>query len=231
MILKQFSAGIYETNNYLLICEETREAALIDASGDFEAVEKLLKDTNAELKYLLNTHGHWDHIMGDNEIQKAFVPQQKDKQLSEESGTYEEQRRLLKVLIHKSDEFYLKMLPAQLVMHGVKPCAPPKINGFLEDNQEITVGNMKIKVIHTPGHTPGGVCFLVEKSLFSGDTLFAQSVGRTDFPGSSYKAIEASIKNKLFTLDDDVVVYPGHGPSTTIGYEKENNPYFGAKVR
>jgi len=116
-------------------------------------------------------------------------------------------------------------------MFGMKSAETPKIDGFLEDGQIIEVGNLKLKVIHTPGHSAGGVCFLVDKILFSGDTLFADSVGRTDLPGGSYETLGNSIKNKLFTLNEDITVYPGHGESTTIGYEKQNNPYFGVKIK
>jgi len=210
MILKHFTAGELETNNYLVICEETREAALIDAGGNYEKTVRLLKENNANLKYILHTHGHFDHVQGDWELQKNFD---------------------VKILIHKDDESLAKSLKQQLMMFGMKSAESPKIDGFLEDNQIIEVGKLKLKVIHTPGHTQGGVCFLVDKSLFSGDTLFADSVGRTDLPGGSYEALGNSIKNKLFTLDEDIIVYSGHGSSTTIGYEKQNNPYFGAEAK
>lgn len=210
MILRHFTAGEYETNNYLLICEDTKEAALIDAGGNYEATVKLLKENGASLKYILHTHGHFDHVQGDSQLQKEF-------------GT--------KVLIHKGDEFFVKSLKQQLVMHGMRPSDPPEINGFLEDGQEISVGNLKLKVIHTPGHSEGGVCFLVDKCLFCGDTLFQDNVGRTDLPGGSYKTLGESIKNKIFVLDEDIIAYPGHGDSTSIGYEKKNNPYFGETAR
>ena len=210
MMLKHFTAGEYETNNYLVICEETHEAALIDAGGNYKKTVDLLKETNAELKFILHTHGHFDHVQGDWELQKNFD---------------------VKTFIHKNDELLANSLKQQLMMFGMKSAESPKIDGYLEEGQIIEVGNIKLKVIHTPGHTSGGVCFLTDKILLSGDTLFADAVGRTDLPGGSYKILEDSIKNKLFTLDEDITVYPGHGPSTTIGYEKENNPYFGAKVR
>ena len=209
MILKHFTAGEYETNNYLVICEETHEAALIDAGGNYKKTVDLLKETNSELKFILHTHGHFDHVQGDWELQKNFD---------------------VKTFIHKNDELLANSLKQQLMMFGMKSAESPKIDGYLEEGQIIEVGNIKLKVIHTPGHTSGGVCFLADKILISGDTLFADAVGRTDLPGGSYKILEDSIKNKLFILDEDITVYPGHGPSTTIGYEKENNPYFGAKV-
>ena len=210
MILKHFTAGEYETNNYLIICEETREAALIDAGGNYEKTASLLKENNAKLKYILHTHGHFDHIQGDWELQQNFD---------------------VKTFIHKNDEPLAKSLKQQLNMFGMKSAESPRIDGYLEDGQVIEVGKLKLKVIHTPGHSSGGVCFLVDKILFSGDTLFADSVGRTDLPGGSYQILGDSIKNKLFALDEDIVVYSGHGPSTTIGHEKENNPFFGAKVK
>ncbi|HBG49643.1 MAG TPA: MBL fold metallo-hydrolase [Cyanobacteria bacterium UBA9971] len=210
MILKHFTAGELETNNYLVICEETREAALIDAGGNYEKTAKFLKENNANLKYILHTHGHFDHVQGDWELQKNFD---------------------VKILIHKDDEPLVKSLKQQLMIFGMKSAEAPKIDGFLEDGQIIEVGNLKLKVIHTPGHTQGGVCFLIDKVLFAGDTLFAESVGRTDLPGGSYEALGNSIKNKLFTLDENIIVYPGHGPSTTIGHEKQNNPYFGAEAK
>lgn len=210
MILKQFTAGEYETNNYILICEETNEAVLIDAGGNFAATVSLLKENNAELKYILHTHGHWDHIQGDWELQKNFPE--------------------VKTYIHKDDELFAKSLKQQLAAYGKNEIEPPQIDGFLEDSQVIEFGNIILKVIHTPGHSAGGVCFLTDKVLISGDTLFAESVGRTDLPGGSYETLKNSIKNKLFTLDEDITVYPGHGPATSIGYEKANNPFFGAKV-
>jgi glyoxylase-like metal-dependent hydrolase (beta-lactamase superfamily II) len=209
MIIKHFTAGEYETNNYLLICEETKEAALIDAGGNYETTVKLLKENNASLKYILHTHGHFDHIQGDVPLQKEFGA---------------------KVLIHKGDEFLVAALKQQLVLHGMKPVEPPVIDEFLEDGQEISVGNIKLKIIHTPGHSQGGVCFLTDKHLFCGDTLFQDNVGRTDLPGGSYKILGDSIKNKIFTLDEDITAYPGHGDFTTIGHEKENNPYFGKRA-
>jgi len=209
MIFKHFTAGIYETNNYILICEKTKEAVLVDAGGNYKKTAEILKENNAELKYILHTHCHWDHIMGDAEIQKNF-------------GT--------KVFIHKDDEFLVNMFEEQLKMLGLPFQPPPNICGFFEDDEEITVGELKLKVIHTPGHSPGGVCFLCENILISGDTLFQGSVGRTDLPGGSFEVLGKSIKNKLFVLDENIKVFPGHGDSTTIGWEKQNNPYFGMRA-
>ena len=209
MIIKTLVVGPFEVNNYLVIDEETKEAVLIDAGGNFEATKKVLDENEAKLKCILNTHGHLDHIAGDQEIQEKLG---------------------VKVLCHKADEFLVSALKQHLAHYGMPEYEIPRIDIFVEDEQEIVAGNMRFKVIHTPGHSPGAVCYLIDNVLFSGDTLFADAVGRTDLPGGSYDELKNSIQQKLFTLDDDIVVYPGHGSETTIGYEKAENPFFGAKA-
>jgi len=206
MIIKTLVMGSLQVNNYLVICEKTHNAVLIDAGGDYNSTIKEAEKYNAKIKYLLNTHGHLDHIAGNYDIQTK-------------AGA--------KVLIHKADEFLVESLQKQLAMYGMPNCETPKIDEFVEDGQIISVGELIFKVIHTPGHSPGSVCYLTDNALFAGDTLFADSVGRTDLPGGSYEELEKSIKNKLFTLDEAIKVYPGHGPSTSIGHEKIHNPFFG----
>lgn len=213
MIIKQFTAGGYETNNYLVIDEATKQAALIDAGGDFEKTAKLIEENDAQLKYILHTHGHFDHIQGDAQIKKGF----------NQFG--------IKIFIHKEDEFLVQALQQQLMLHGMKNVEPVSIDEFLTDGQEIFVGNLKFTVIHTPGHSPGGVCFHVENHLFAGDTLFREEVGRADLPGGNYQVLKNSIQKKLFLLPDQTIVYSGHGITTTIGHEKIHNPYVGANAR
>ena len=209
MIIKIFPLGLVQANSYLLIDELTKEAVLIDLGGNFQVIKDELEKYNASLKYILNTHGHFDHVMGEYDAQEFFkVP----------------------VYIHKEDEYLLANLPQQLVKFGFEPSSlPPKTITIFDENDVFKLGDKEIKVIHTPGHTPGSVCFLVQNNLFSGDTLFYTSVGRTDFEGGSFEQLSHSITQKLFTLNEEITVYPGHDCKTTIGYEKKYNCYFGTK--
>ena len=208
MILKTFPLGLIGANSYLLIDEESKEAILIDLGGDFTQIKNELEKNNATLKFILNTHGHFDHIMGERDAQNIVdVP----------------------VFVHENDKNLVENLPKQLERFGfVQNTEPPKNIKTFTENDTFKLGDKEIKVIHTPGHTPGSVCFLTDKNLFSGDTLFYTSVGRTDFEGGSFKELSNSIKEKLFKLDDDITVYPGHDTKTSIGYEKKYNCYFGS---
>ena len=205
MILKEYISGPIEANNYLLVDEETKEGALIDCS---EMKQEIVDDANAlgaNIKYILLTHGHFDHVLGVNEMKKAFGA---------------------KVYIHKSDVFMLENINQIMSLFGMnQKVEPPEYDELVEDGQELPLGNTKIKILHTPGHSEGGVCYLVDDKLFSGDTLFRESVGRTDLYGGNFKTLLNSVKGVLFNLDDDINVYPGHGPSSTIGHEKNYNQF------
>lgn len=204
MILKTFVELPLDNNNYLIIDEQSKAAVLIDASHYDEAIIDELKNQGAELKYILLTHAHFDHILG-------------VEQLVQKTGA--------KVLLHKDDELLLKDLNTYTYMMGMPSVNIPKVDTFITDGDIIEIGNLKVKVIHTPGHTRGGCSFLVDNSLFSGDTLFKESVGRTDLEGGNFKVLENSIKEKLFALPEEVSVYPGHGPYSWIGHEKKFNSY------
>ncbi len=210
MIIKKLTIGAFASNNYLVICEDTKDAVLIDAGGDYKSTIQQIKDSKAGLKYIFYTHAHLDHISGDRELKKNLQ---------------------LKTFLHKDDQFLVEMFKEQLKMFAMPELDEPIIDENINHGQKLDVGNLKFEVIHTPGHSPGSVCYLVEDALFSGDTLFADSVGRTDLPGGSYEQLEDSILNRLFTLDENIKVYPGHGSSTSIGYEKQNNPFFGLNSR
>ena len=205
MIIKTLNMGEFRVNNYLVIDEETSQAAIIDAGGDYELTVSEAKKYNAKIKYVLNTHGHLDHIAGDYDLQT---------------------KEGARVFVHKDDLSLVNSLKQHLQLFGMPDYEIPKVDEFVEDGQIITLGNLEFKVIHTPGHSQGGVCYLIDDNLFSGDTLFAESVGRTDLPGGSYEQLMKSIKEKLFTLDDSVKVFPGHGAASTIGHEKRYNPFF-----
>jgi glyoxylase-like metal-dependent hydrolase (beta-lactamase superfamily II) len=171
-----------------------------------------LNQNGLHLKYILQTHAHVDHISGAKDLQEATQTE---------------------VFLHQDDLLLLNSLPMQAFMFGLEMKPPPKINRFIKEDDIITVGAYDMRVIHVPGHSPGSVCFYMLRSvagnekpiLFAGDTIFHRSIGRYDLPGGSYEQLMTSIRNKLFVLPDDTIVYPGHGPMTTIGEEKRYNPF------
>lgn len=207
MILKQFILGSMENNNYLLIDEGakgSKEAVLIDCTEESEDIENTLLEYNANLKYILLTHGHFDHVLGVNNVKK---------------------KHNCKVLMHEADKPILESIESFSKMFDMPLTGDPQIDDYIKEGDTIKFGKNKIKVIHTPGHTQGCVCYLLNNDIFTGDTLFCDYIGRTDLPGGDFEQIVTSIKTKLYTLDENIKVYPGHGPTSTIGYEKENNQF------
>lgn len=206
MIIKQFILGPIEDNNYLLIDEESKEAVLIDCTEESSAIEKVISETGAKLKYILLTHGHFDHILGVNSFKEKYPD--------------------CIVCAHEDDKMLFDTIEDFAARFGVgQKVEIQKIDSYIKDGDIIKFGENDIKVIHTPGHTMGGVCYLVGNNIFTGDTLFYESVGRTDLPGGSFAQIKSSIESRLFTLDENIKVYPGHGMSSTIGHEKNNNKF------
>ncbi|PAB60904.1 MBL fold metallo-hydrolase [Anaeromicrobium sediminis] len=204
MIIERIPAGIYATNCYILTCEETYECAIIDPAGSANDIFNYIKENDFIPKYIILTHGHADHIGAVEELRSKFN---------------------LKVLIHKDDEYMLKNANYNLSAHMSGPNIEFNSDETFEDGQTIKLGNLEVLLIHTPGHTKGSSCILVENMLFSGDTLFANSIGRTDLEGGSFEDIIKSIKEKLIILDENIKVLPGHGPASTIGIEKATNPF------
>ncbi len=202
MIIKQFVLGQLENNVYLVMDEETKKAVLIDATMFSPEIEQTIKNLGAKVEYILLTHGHFDHVMGVNDLKRALKTE---------------------AVINKDDLAISDNVNEFTRLFGLPDSDIPQYDKFIKDGDIIQVGKMQIKVIHTPGHTEGGVCYLIEDKMFSGDTLFRESVGRTDLFGGSFAKLSNSIKNKLFQLDDNITVYPGHGPQTTIGHEKIYN--------
>ena len=178
----------------------------MDPGGYNKVLTKEVQENNVKIKYIILTHGHSDHICGVNE-HKADFPD-------------------AKVVAYKDEEAMLED-PNLNQSPGFGVPYSTKADILVNDGDELKVGDATLKFIHTPGHTTGGMCIYVEaaKALFSGDTLFCQSIGRTDFPGGSYREIMDSIRKKLFLLPDDTNVFPGHMGPTSIGFEKENNPF------
>ncbi len=201
--IKTFVEGPIDANNYLVIDEDSKEAVLIDCSSARSEFIQAIKDSGINLKKILLTHGHFDHLMGVDGFKDAFG-----------IGSF----------ICEDDMSQVKMVPDMLQMFlGMSGSVNISNFGFIKDGDIIEVGNSKIKAISTPGHTKGGMCYLVEDKLFSGDTLFQGSCGRCDLPEGDFSVIVKSIKEKLFALPDEIEVYPGHGGKTTIGYEKKFN--------
>ncbi len=209
MKILAYPNGIFGATTYLVYEEKSLEGAIIDCTSSIDEIEKEIKKRNIKLKYILITHGHFDHVYCIAKMKEKFPS--------------------APVMIHKDDMDLLNQIPIQCSMAGIKEIKVPCIDGLLDENSKnLTLGNKEIKIIHTKGHSKGGVCYLIDNILFSGDTLFKGSIGRCDLFGGDYKEIENSIKNKLFTLDENITVYPGHGDKTSIKYEKKYNPYFGS---
>jgi glyoxylase-like metal-dependent hydrolase (beta-lactamase superfamily II) len=209
MKVKIFPNGIYGAITYLVYDEISKEGALVDCTCSIDEIKEKIKKENINLKYILITHGHFDHVYCLSEAKENFPQTQ--------------------ILIHKDDMILLENMPTQCQMAEIEDVKIPCVDALLDENSHnLKLGNNEIKIIHTKGHSKGGVCYLINDILFSGDTLFQGSIGRCDLWGGSMSEIEQSIKNKLFTLDKNITVYPGHGDKTTIEYEKRFNPYFGS---
>jgi len=206
MFLKRLVIGALETNCYLISCKKTKKTAVIDPGGedDVDLILNLLQKNNFDLKYIINTHGHIDHIAGNN-LLKAKT------------------EALL--LIHRLDADMLVDANKNFSFFMGKVICSSPADKLLEEGDEISLGTLNLIVIHTPGHTPGGISLVSNNMVFTGDTLFAGGIGRTDLPGGSYPDLIKSIKEKLLFLGDDKTIYPGHGPDSTIGEERRTNPY------
>lgn len=206
MRITNLPSGALQANTYLAVDEKTNEGFIVDPGGYNKVLTNEVRDNDVKIKYIILTHGHSDHICGVNE-HKAEFPD-------------------AKIVAYKDEEAMLEN-PNLNQSPGFGVPYSTKADILVSDGDELKVGDVTLKFIHTPGHTEGGMCIYVKeaKALFSGDTLFRQSIGRTDFPGGSYKEIMDSIRKKLFLLPDDTNVFPGHMGMTSIGFEKENNPF------
>lgn len=196
--------GPIQANCYIVYDEKTKETVIIDPGAEGSRIMDVVKKENLQVKMIVNTHGHSDHIGADKYVREA-------------TGAA--------VAIHELDAPMLVSARENLSLYLGEKVEQPAADLLLHDGDCIGSGEVQFTVIHTPGHTRGGICLLFAEALFSGDTLFAESIGRTDFPGGSMNDLLKGVKTKLFTLDDSLVVYPGHGSSTTIGWEKNHNPY------
>lgn len=209
MQIKLFSFNPFQVNTYLLI-NDANECILIDA-GCFDAREcsklsSYITENKLSLKRVLNTHLHLDHIFGNKFIYEQFG---------------------IKPEGHQADDFLIERFPLMAKNFGINSESTIELGNYLKDNDKIILGEINLTVLHTPGHSPGGISFYAEKEncLFSGDTLFLGSIGRTDLEGGNFECLKESIENKLFILPENTLVFPGHGPKTSIAFEKNNNPY------
>jgi glyoxylase-like metal-dependent hydrolase (beta-lactamase superfamily II) len=197
-------AGSYEVNVILVWCDRTKKAALFDPAGDSEFMIEQIERNGLDLLYLINTHGHLDHITENHVIKSRFgVP----------------------LLIHALDRSMLTDPSKNLSLYAGEPVVSPDADGTLEDGDIVEIGDESLRALHVPGHTPGSLVFYQLGLLISGDTLFAGGVGRTDVPGSSEHVLYEQIRSKIYSLPEDTVVYPGHGPQTTVGEERRYNPF------
>lgn len=204
MIIEVLPVGNLEANCYIIGCGETNQAAVIDPGDEVERVLGKLLSLGLTTTAIILTHGHADHIGGVGQLKKATDAP---------------------VMIHRLDGDMLTNPALNLSSWIGEPLEFKSAERLLDDGEQIKVGSLLLEVLHTPGHTPGGICLSVGNQLFTGDTLFAQLIGRSDFPGGSHSTLIKSIKEKLMILPDETTVYPGHGPKSNIGYEKKHNPF------
>jgi hydroxyacylglutathione hydrolase len=202
MEYRSFLVGDLMVNCYLLWSGS--EAGVIDPGGPSDDLVQFLTQHSLQLKWILNTHGHADHIAGNGALQKKFGAP---------------------ILIHQADRIMLTSPTANLSVFIGESIVSPDAEGVLYDGDQLTLGGESIKVIATPGHTPGGISLYTLGLVFAGDTLFQESIGRTDFPGGNHQVLMTSIKERLFTLPAETIVLPGHGESTSIGHEIKHNPF------
>jgi glyoxylase-like metal-dependent hydrolase (beta-lactamase superfamily II) len=203
MILRKMELGDFGSNCYLVGDEDTKEGMIIDPGDDGSSIMKQVKALGLSIKIIVLTHSHIDHVGGLADVKKA-------------TGAV--------IAIHENEAPFLLKQPRLMEFMPPTPPSPPA-DRLLKDGDVIKVGKLKFKVLHTPGHTSGGICLLGDGVVFTGDTLFNFSIGRADFPGSDYDQEMQSIRSKLMTLPDETKVYPGHGPATTIGTERKGNPF------
>ncbi len=204
MILDTLPTGPLEVNCYIIGCEETREAAVIDPGGDVDRILQLLRKHRLNAVKIINTHGHFDHIGGNRALLEATGAE---------------------LIIHQDDRLLLDQAGTHAANFGLRADPSPAPTRELIGGETLQLGKLSLQVIHTPGHSPGGICLYVEDILIVGDTLFAGSIGRTDLPGGDHQLLINGIKEKLLSLPEATRVYPGHGPMTTIGQEKLYNPF------
>jgi hydroxyacylglutathione hydrolase len=207
MIQKALLVGLLEVNCYILGDEESKEAVVIDPGGNEEDILEALRYHDLHLKLIIDTHGHFDHVDANQPVKEATGAQ---------------------IAIHALDAHMLTVPSNDALLFTGNRARTSQADVLLKEGDVISFGNYHLKVLHTPGHTPGHISLVLENHtlVYVGDLLFAGSIGRTDFPGGSFEALINAVKTKIFPLGDQYTVFPGHGPVTTVGHERKNNPFF-----
>jgi glyoxylase-like metal-dependent hydrolase (beta-lactamase superfamily II) len=205
MLIHTFVTGPLETNTYLVGDRVAGEAVVIDPGGEVAEILEFLTKERLRLKYIVDTHGHFDHVSGNRALKEA-------------TGA--------RLLIHEADAGMLRTAERDARLFMIVASNSPPADMVLKGGEELKVGAVTLRVVPTPGHTPGGITLLAEGVAFCGDLVFHGSVGRTDLPGGSERVLLESIRRHILTLQDDTVIYPGHGPETTVGLERRQNPFF-----
>lgn len=204
MTIQTLAVGPLQVNCFILGCEKSRKAAVIDPGGEGERILEALNAAGLELQSIINTHGHFDHVGANGYLKEATGAE---------------------LLLHEADVPLLRRAAEHAAVFGLRTTSSPEPDRTLTGGERLAVGDLELQVIHTPGHSPGGICLLAAGHLFSGDALFAGSVGRTDLPGGNTETLIAGIRERLLVLPEETIVHPGHGPETTIGREKRTNMF------
>lgn len=204
LIIERLEVGAFAENCYVVGCPSTLEGVVFDPGDEVERIIKKVDELNLKIKYILLTHGHIDHV-------KELVAFKKDIDVP--------------VFMHHEDQFLLDNLPMQAAAFGLSHAGIPQIDKYITELDSIEFGDQKLQILHTPGHSPGSVTFVTDGVAFVGDVLFAGSIGRTDLPGGNFETLINSIQKKLFPLNDETIIYSGHGPATSIINEKKFNPF------
>ncbi len=204
MLVKKVIVGPFQANCYIIADEKGGEGIVIDPGGDVEVILDSIKSSNLNIIYIIATHAHIDHIAGVEQLKKL-------------TGA--------KFLLHFLDAPFLEDPKLNLSSLLQTPSTFSSPEKFLQEGEKVKLGKIELEVIHTPGHTPGSISLIIDECVFTGDTLFAGGIGRVDFPGGHFEALQKSIREKIFSLPSDTKVFPGHGPETTVEKEKKNNPF------
>lgn len=202
---RAFAVGPLGTNCYLVWDKETRKAGIIDPGGNKEQIASCVTDLGLDVEWVLLTHGHFDHVFYAGDLAREYEA---------------------RIGMHAADVSQLtENLGIAEMFYDLSSYVDVTASDFLDDGAVVNLGSSQIQVRHTPGHSQGGLCFITDAGVFCGDTIFAGSIGRTDFPGGSHSQLIDSIKTQILTMPDDTLLYPGHGPSTTVGDERGSNPF------